>query len=178
MVEERQAVAGPPLVVVMGVSGSGKSRVGSVLADRLGVPFADADDLHPAGNVAKMRAGIPLDDADRLPWLEAVGRWLAEHRAGGAVMSCSALRVAYRDVLRRHVPGVRFLHLHGTDEILGARLAARRGHFMPPILLASQLAALEPLREDEAGVVLDVDQDVASIVRAYLALLGRGDALP
>ena len=158
-----------PVVVVMGVSGSGKSTVGAALAERLGVPFADGDDLHPAENIAKMSAGRPLDDADRGPWLEAVGRWLAWHAGSGGVITCSALKRSYRDLLRRFAPDAELVHLHGRHDVIARRQADRPGHFMPPSLLASQFAALEPLDSVEAGVVLDVDGDVSSIVDRYLA---------
>lgn len=153
-----------PLLVVMGVSGSGKSTVGAALAQRLGVPFADADDLHPAANIAKMSAGIPLDDDDRRPWLETIGRWLADHPEGG-VVSCSALKRSYRDQLRRHVTDLGFLHLDGTREVITRRQASRPGHFMPASLLTSQFATLEPLQPDEHGLVIDVDQSVDQIVQ-------------
>jgi gluconokinase len=156
-------------VVVMGVSGSGKSAVGAALAQRLRVPFADADDFHPPANIAKMTAGHPLDDNDRYPWLEAIGEWLAEH-SGGGVMSCSALKRKYRDQLRRHCPDVEFLHLSGTPEIIGKRQASRPGHFMPASLLASQFATLEPLEPDERGTTIDVDQNIDSIVDDYVSL--------
>lgn len=159
-----------PVVVVMGVSGAGKSTVGAALAERLGVPFADGDDLHPAENIAKMSAGRPLDDADRGPWLEAVGRWLAGHAGSGGVITCSALKRSYRDLLRRFAPDAELVHLHGRHDVIARRQADRPGHFMPPSLLASQFAALEPLDDTvEAGVVLDVDGDVSSIVDRYLA---------
>ena len=158
-----------PLLVVMGVSGSGKSTVGAALAQRLGVPFEDADDLHPAANIAKMSAGQALDDEDRHPWLEAIGGWLATRPAGG-VMSCSALKRRYRDQLRSHAPEVEFVHLEGSHEVIAARQASRPGHFMPASLLASQFATLEPLEPDEAGVVIDVDQSVDAIVQAYVDL--------
>ena len=151
----------------MGVSGSGKSTVGAALAQRLRVPFADADDLHPPANIAKMASGRALDDHDRYPWLEAVGAWLAEHHAGG-VMSCSALKRKYRDQLRRHRADVRFLHLTGSPELIGSRQANRPGHFMPAALLASQFDTLEPLGPDEAGVAIAVDQRVESIVENYV----------
>lgn len=144
-----------PRVVVMGVSAAGKSSVGIALAALLGVPFADADDLHPPANVAKMASGVPLDDADRAPWLDLVGRALADAPTG-LVVACSALRRSYRDRLRAAAPGVVFVHLHGAPDLLAARAAARAGHFMPPALLESQLATLEPLAPDEAGIVLDV----------------------
>ena len=150
-------------VVVMGVSGSGKSTVAVALAQRLRVPFADGDDLHPEANIAKMSRGEALDDDDRFPWLEAVGQWLADHEDGG-VMACSALRRKYRDQLRRHVDDLLFVHLDGSPEILARRQAGRSGHFMPTSLLASQLATLEPLEPDERGIVVDVDQPLDAIV--------------
>jgi gluconokinase len=155
-------------VVVMGVSGSGKSTVGSALAQRLRVPYVDADTLHPAANVAKMVAGKPLDDGDRFPWLEKVGDWLAAQHDGG-VVSCSALKRTYRDQLRAHCPTVEFLHLDGSPELMGRRVTTRSGHFMPSGLLASQFDALEPLGPDESGVTVDAGQGVAAIVDAYLA---------
>jgi gluconokinase len=162
-------------IVVMGVSGCGKSTVGAALAQRLDVAFADADDLHSAANVAKMSAGEPLDDADRYPWLDRVGQWLAGHSDGG-VISCSALKRRYRDKLRRHCPGVAFLHLTGAPELIARRQAHRAGHFMPPALLQSQLDTLEPLGHDENGVTLDVGTDVDAIVDAYLARAGPAGA--
>ncbi|MCR1786487.1 gluconokinase [Nocardioides carbamazepini] len=159
----------------MGVSGSGKSTVGAAIARRIGVPFADADDLHPPGNIAKMSAGTPLDDADRLPWLQLVGRWLADHDESGGVISCSALRVAYRDVLRAHAPRVRFLHLQGTRESIARRLAGRAGHFMPPALLDSQLADLEPLAPGEAGTSIEAGLPVAAVVEEYVRQVAGGD---
>jgi gluconokinase len=155
-------------IVVMGVTGCGKSVVGTALAQRLDVPFADADDLHSAADVAKMAAGEPLDDADRYPWLQRVGRWLARHDDGG-VMSCSALKRRYRDQLRRHCPDVGFLHLTGARELIACRQAERTDHFMPAALLQSQFDILEPLEPDENGVTIDVSTDVDAIVDAYLA---------
>ena len=161
----------PSPIVVMGVSGSGKSTVGCALAQRLRLPFLDADTLHPPANVAKMAAGEPLDDDDRRPWLEKVGEWLAGHRDGG-VVACSALKRKYRDRLRAHCPAVEFLHLRGSPDLIGRRLADRTGHFMPPALLRSQFDALEPLGADERGVVVDLTdpvQDVRVIIDAFLA---------
>ena len=158
----------PPLVVVMGVSGSGKSTVGAALAQRLRVPFADADDFHPPANIAKMSAGQALDDEDRGPWLDAIGAWLHEHRRGGGVISCSALKRAYRDRLRDHAPDVVLLHLHGEREVIARRQASRPGHFMPASLLESQFRTLEALEADERGVVIDVDQSVDAIVDQYV----------
>jgi gluconokinase len=157
-------------IVVMGVSGSGKSTVGAALAQRLRVPFADADDFHPPANIEKMTAGTPLNDDDRYPWLEAIGEWLAARCRDGGVMSCSALKRKYRDQLRRHCPDVTFLHLAGSPETIGRRQASRPGHFMPATLLASQFETLEPLAADERGVSIDVDQDIDSIIDTYLAL--------
>lgn len=158
-----------PLLVTMGVSGSGKSVVGTALAQKLGVPFADGDDLHPPANIAKMAAGKALDDEDRHPWLEAVGGWLAEHDKSGGVISCSALKRKYRDQLRRHVPRVAFVHLDGDREVIERRQSSRSGHFMPATLLDSQFATLEHLAPDETGCVLDVDQSIEALVEEYVA---------
>lgn len=159
-------------LVVMGVSGSGKSTVGAALAQRLRVPFEDADDLHPPENVAKMRDGHALDDSDRYPWLERVGGWLAEHADGG-VIGCSALKRKYRDQLRHHAPTVEFVMLEGSREVIERRQASRPGHFMPSSLLTSQFATLEPLEPDEHGVVIDVDQSVDAIVQGYVDHMSR-----
>jgi gluconokinase len=156
-------------IVVMGVSGSGKSTVGAALAQRLRVPFADADDFHPPANIAKMTAGEPLNDDDRYPWLEAIGEWLGARCTDGGVMSCSALKRMYREQLRQHCGAVIFLHLAGSPEVIARRQASRPGHFMPASLLASQFATLEPLADDERGVTIDVDQDIDSIVESYQA---------
>jgi gluconokinase len=154
-------------LVVMGVSGSGKSTVGAALAQRLRVPFADADDFHPPANIAKMTAGVPLDDHDRHPWLESIGAWLAEHPQGG-VMSCSALKRKYRDQLRHHAHHTVFLLLYGPPEVIRKRQATRPGHFMPASLLSSQFATLETLAPDEAGISIDVDQSIDAIVERYV----------
>jgi len=156
-----------PLVVAAGVSGSGKSSVGLALAERLGVPYEDGDDLHPDANVAKMRRGEPLDDEDRRPWLDAIGRWLAERDDGG-VIACSALRRTYRDQLRTHAPDVDILLLHGDEELIRERQASRSDHFMPVSLLHSQFATLEPLDPDERGLTIDVEQGIDSIVQEYV----------
>jgi len=151
----------------MGVSGSGKSTVAAALAQRLTVPFADADAFHSDANIAKMAAGQPLDDEDRYPWLEAIGEWLARHGDGG-VMSCSALKCKYRDQLRAHCPLVEFLHLSGSPELIARRQAGRPGHFMPAALLKSQFNTLEPLGPDERGITIDVNEPVDAIVDTFL----------
>lgn len=153
-----------PLICVMGVSAAGKSTVGAALAEAIGVPFLDADDLHPAVNRNKMAAGVPLVDEDRWPWLDAVGERFRDDRPTGLVVACSALRRAYRDRIRRHERDVVFVHLHGTRELLAARAASRTGHFMPAALLDSQLETLEPLESDEAGVIADVSAPVGAAV--------------
>lgn len=154
-------------VVVMGVSGSGKSTVGRALAQRLGVPFEDADRLHPPANVAKMTAGEPLTDDDRRPWLAKVGDWLAAHP--DSVVSCSALKRAYRDQLRVQRPTLLFLHLSAPAALIAERLAARPGHFMPATLLESQFDTLEPLGADERGVTVDISGcDAEAVVDCFL----------
>ncbi|MFG3283561.1 gluconokinase [Streptomyces sp. NPDC048111] len=161
----------PLTVVVMGVAGTGKTTIGPLVAARLGVPYAEGDDFHPEANVAKMSAGIPLDDADRLPWLDAIGAW-AHGRAGlGGVVSSSALKRSYRDRLRAAAPGLVFLHLTGDRALIERRMAERTGHFMPPALLDSQFATLQPLGADEAGVAVDVSgtpEDIAERAAAAL----------
>ncbi|OBI68257.1 gluconokinase [Mycobacterium sp. E796] len=142
-------------------------RAGRPLFGEVAVPFHPTDTLHPPANIAKMTAGEPLDDDDRRPWLERVGEWLADHR-DGAVASCSALKRKYRDQLRAHCPEVEFLHLAGSPELIGRRLAARSGHFMPAALLRSQFDALEPLGADEAGKTIDASQPVEAIVDAFI----------
>ena len=156
----------PPLVVVMGVSGSGKTTIGTLVAHELGVQFIDGDSLHPLENVQKMAAGTPLDDDDRWPWLEIVGRTLHEHgeRRKGLVVACSALKRVYRERIRSQAPSALFLHLDGTVEVLTRRIEGRSGHFMPAALLESQIETLEPLAQEEGGYVLNIDQPVADMV--------------
>jgi len=160
-----------PLVVVMGVSGSGKTTVGRALAVRLGIEFADADAFHSEASVAKMVSGHPLDDDDRAPWLKATGEWLADHHDRGGVVGCSALRRRYRDVLRSAAPRLVFLHLTGDAAVLTERVANRPGHFMPVSLITSQLETLEPLEADERGNDLDLTAPVDRIVTAFIATL-------
>jgi gluconokinase len=168
-------------IVVTGVSGSGKSAVAEPLAAVLGFEFIEADEHHPPANIEKMAAGIPLTDDDRRPWLDALARLLAErHRRGVAtVLACSALRRAYRDVLRAAVPPDEtfVIQLSADAATLEARMRRRRGHYMPASLLASQLATLEPLERDEAGVTLDatppLDLVVADAATAVLSTTGQ-----
>ncbi len=159
-------------IVVMGPSGSGKSLVGSMLADRLGMRFVDADDLHPAANVAKMAAGTPLDDADRMPWLDRVATTL--HEGGsGIVVACSALARRYRDRIRSGAPGTAFVELVVSRDELERRML-RRAHFMPAALLESQLETLEHLEPDERGFAVPGDRAPDEIVElAVHGLAGR-----
>ena len=143
-----------PPIVVMGVSGAGKSEVGAALAARLGSRFVDSDSLHPQANVAKMSAGFPLTDEDRWPWLTLVGQELARAEADGIVVACSALKRTYRNAIRAAAPSTLFVHLDVGLPLLEGRVASRPGHFMPSSLLASQLETLEPLAADEPGLSL------------------------
>ncbi|WP_137387676.1 gluconokinase [Rhodoligotrophos defluvii] len=161
------------ILVAMGVSGAGKSTIARELAERLGWAFAEGDDFHDPAARAKMAAGHALTDADRRPWLERIAAWidarLAEGRDG--VVSCSALKRSYRDLLRRDHPEVRILYLRGSRALIAARLSGRTGHFMPQALLESQFATLEEPGPDEATIVVDVDQSVPAIVDAVIAAL-------
>jgi carbohydrate kinase (thermoresistant glucokinase family) len=154
------------IVVVMGVSGCGKSSVGVALAAALGVDYVEGDELHPPENIARMRSGTPLTDDDRRDWLLALaGRLALAHAAGnGLVLSCSALKRSYREVLRGGAPGLRLVHLHGRRELLAQRVAARSGHYMPASLLDSQLATLEPPGADEAALAIDIEATTEQIV--------------
>jgi len=156
----------PHAVVMMGVSGSGKTTVGAALAKRLGVPFRDADEFHPKGNVEKMSAGIPLTDEDRWPWLDAIAAAIRETPTDqGIVVSSSALRRIYRDrILKGAGRPVTFVHLDGTKEMIAPRMATRTGHFMPLSLLDSQLATLEPLGPGEPGFRVSIEQPAEAIV--------------
>ncbi len=154
-----------PRLILMGVSGCGKSTVGHSLAQRIGVPFLEGDALHPARNVALMAAGTPLTDADRTGWLDAIAARLSGLGPDeGLVVSCSALKRAYRDRLRASTPDLHFVHLHGTPAVLAARLRERQGHYMPAALLDSQLATLEMPSPDEAVLTLDMTQTVHQLV--------------
>ena len=161
-------------IVIMGVSGCGKSSVGAALSGALGIPYRDGDDLHPPANVAKMRAGEALTDADRWPWLDRVAGELA--RLAPVIVGCSALRGSYRDRIRAGAGGpVCFVHLAGSREVISARMAARSGHFMPTSLLDSQFATLEPPGPDEAAMTIDIDQPMERLVADVLRQLKLRD---
>ncbi len=168
----------PLVVVFMGVCGCGKSTVGQLLAERLGWEFREGDRFHPPANIRKMRSGRPLEDADRLPWLRAIREAMRQCIRQGrpAVFTCSALKRSYRDLLRTAGRNVRFVHLAGDFELLARRLRERKGHFMPPSLLASQLATLEPPQEEVDVLVLEASASPEELVRAIvlaLAISGR-----
>lgn len=165
---------GESVVLVMGVSGSGKTTIGEAIAERTGWPFMDADLLHPQANIDKMEAGVPLTDADRFPWLELVADWIGrQHEAGlPGVVACSALRRAYRDVLREADPSLRIVYLRASRDLLVQRLRERKGHFFPRVLLDSQLATLEEPGTDENAVSVSIGQSVDKTVDSILAALG------
>ena len=165
----------PVVLVVMGVSGSGKSTVARAIVQRTGWRFQEGDELHPQANVARMRAGVPLTDADRWPWLRAIAavidEWRAERVSG--VVACSALKRSYRDILVGGRANVRLAYMRGSREVIDARLLARRGHFMPESLLDSQFATLEEPAADEHPIVLDITQPAAELAVQTLAELRR-----
>ena len=166
-------MAGTTTVVVMGVSGSGKTTVAQELARRQGWVFAEGDDFHSEANRSKMHQGIPLDDDDRWPWLRSIVDWIRERAAAGesTVVTCSALKRTYRDLLRDGNPQVRFVHVAPPEDVIAARLGRRRGHYMPPSLLPSQLQALQPLEADEPGLTVDSQgepPEVVGIVEEWL----------
>ena len=165
-------------VVVMGVSGSGKSTVGAALATHLNATFLEGDEFHPPANVARMAAGIALTDDDRQGWLQTLSARLgaARHENRAVVLACSALKRSYRDTLRLQASDLALIYLAGTPELLAQRMAGRSGHYMPPSLLASQLATLEPPQADEHALTLDIAHEPQSLVRAALAWLGRSHA--
>ena len=162
-----------PIIVLMGVAGSGKSTIGEALSAALGWPFRDADSFHPASNVAKMSRGEPLTDEDREPWLQAIAAWIDARQAAvaPAIVSCSALKRAYRDVIIGDRAGVRLVHLSGSADLIAARMAARRDHFMPASLLKSQFATLEPPQPHEA-LIIDVDAAPDVIAARIIAQTG------
>ncbi|MEV7520149.1 gluconokinase [Streptomyces sp. NPDC091371] len=160
------------VIVVMGVASTGKTTVGGLLAEALGVPYAEGDAFHPAANVAKMSAGTPLEDADRWPWLDSIGEWIRNSaRLRGGVVAASSLKRVYRDRLRAPAPGAVFVHLTGERPLIERRMSARKGHFMPASLLDSQFATLEPLQADELGVTVDVSGSPAEVTEKALAAL-------
>ncbi|MBK9696662.1 MAG: gluconokinase [Propionibacteriaceae bacterium] len=165
-------------LVVMGVAGCGKSTVAKALQERLGWIVAEGDDYHPASNIAKMSSGIPLSDEDRWPWLDTIAAWTAEQDRAGlpTIVTCSALRRVYRDRLRAAPGRTVFVHLTGTPELLTARMAARTDHFMPPTLLPSQLATLEPLQADEEAIVIDIDRSIDEIAEVAISQLHLASA--
>jgi carbohydrate kinase (thermoresistant glucokinase family) len=163
-------------VVVMGVSGAGKSTVGKIIAARLDCPFRDADSFHPPANIEKMASGQPLTDEDRWPWLQAIATYIAEHRAAGTtcVVTCSALKRAYRDIVTSDQSAdVRLVYLKGDFALIAARLAARKGHFMPPALLQSQFDALEEPAADERAITVSIDATPEEIAGEVLKRLQR-----
>lgn len=169
---QTDAAAEKLAVIVMGVSGSGKTTVATLLAQRFGWAVAEADDFHSAANKSKMAAGTPLTDEDRAPWLQSLREWIDNH-PGNVILTCSALKRSYRDVLRSAEARVVFLHLVGARDTIDTRMAARIGHFMPKSLLESQLATLEPLGLEEDGAVIDIDgtpQDVTDRAQQALGL--------
>ncbi len=161
-------------VVIMGVTGTGKTTVAQAMVDLLGWRFAEGDDLHPPANVAKMTAGQPLTDEDRRPWLERVADWIGQCEAAKAdgIVTCSALKRSYRDLLRQGHPSVRFCHLTAPREVLAERLRVRQGHYMPASLLDSQLSTLEPLGPDEPGVAVSDEGATGEVLARVLAALG------
>ncbi|MGH3097970.1 MAG: gluconokinase [Streptosporangiales bacterium] len=161
-----------PVVIVMGVSGSGKTTVGEALAARTDWAFIEGDSLHPPANVEKMRSGYPLDDDDRWPWLRRIGAWVDDSGPGGAVITCSALKRKYRDLLSAARPRMFFLHLSGTQERIAERVAHRKHEYMPASLLASQFADLEPLQPDEHGLTVDATRPAEAIIEEVLPRLG------
>ncbi|MBV9511165.1 MAG: gluconokinase [Caulobacteraceae bacterium] len=161
----------------MGVSGAGKSTVGEALAHRLGWAFLEGDSLHPQANIAKMARGHPLNDADRAPWLEAIGDWIDRQASAGGegVVACSALKRVYRDELRRGRPQVRLIYLEGAIGLIGQRLRARRHAYMPPSLLRSQFADLEPPTPDEHALTVDFDLSIPEQLNLIIGWLAEGE---
>lgn len=167
-------VVKPRVLVLMGVSGCGKTTVAAILAGRLGWPFEEGDALHPPANIEKMKAGHPLTDEDRAPWLEKVAEWVDERLDAGesGLITCSSLKRSYRNVINRRGAGVTFVYLHGSREIIAERLAARHGHFMPSSLLDSQFADLEEPSADEPAIRIDIGPPPSALAQAVIDTLG------
>jgi carbohydrate kinase (thermoresistant glucokinase family) len=173
----RGRAAGPSVVIVMGVSGSGKSTIGTLLAGRLRWEFDDADWFHPAANVDKMHRGVPLTDEDRWPWLRAIAVWIDKTRSAGGhgVIACSALKRGYRDILVGDRADVRLVYLKGDEALIARRIATRHEHFMPPSLLHSQFAALEEPGADENPITISIEPQPREIVAQILSALKIGE---
>lgn len=164
----------PPLhLVLMGVSGSGKTSVANKLQEQLHWPLAEADDFHPQANKEKMAAGYPLNDGDRWPWLETLRDWMSQHASAGesTIVTCSALKGSYRQLLAQAEGNVLFVHLHGSMDLIAERMTARAGHFMPTSLLPSQFATLEPLEPSENGITLDISQTPDQLIHTILSTI-------
>lgn len=167
-----------PPILVMGVQGAGKSTIGSLLADRLGVGFVDGDRLHPPENVALMAAGTALTDVERIPWLRTVAGVLAEGRDGGIVVVCSALKRSYRELIRSEVPDLFVVDPEGPIELVAARISERQHEYMPPALLQSQYDTLEPLQPDERGIVVDIRLTPADLIDTIAAAITHRQEVP
>jgi gluconokinase len=179
---ERQTASSlekPSVVVVMGVSGSGKSTIASMLAHRLNWIFEEGDWFHPRSNIEKMHRGAPLTDEDRWPWLEGIAAWIdaTRHAGNHGTVACSALKRAYRDILIGERPDVRIVYLKGERDLIARRLAARNGHFMPPALLDSQFATLEEPQPDEHPIVVSIAPHPREVVEQIVKRLGKGAAV-
>ncbi|HYD71689.1 MAG TPA: gluconokinase [Candidatus Binatia bacterium] len=174
------AAPSPAVIVVMGVSGAGKTTIGKLLAARLGWIFRDGDEFHPRANVEKMRSGVPLTDEDRWPWLHAIAEWIdrTRHKNGRAVTAPSVLKRSYRDIVIGERPDVRLVFLDGAPELIARRVAARRGHYMPARLLDSQFAALEPPGRDENPIRVSIEPPPEAIVSNIIEQLGAESVLP
>jgi gluconokinase len=177
---KRRSASTPAVAIVMGVSGSGKSTIGALLAARLRWVFADADQFHPASNIDKMRSGIPLTDADRWPWLDAIAGWIdkTRHAGGHGVIACSALKRSYRDVLIGKRPDVRLVYLKGDEALIARRIAVRHEHFMPGSLLYSQFEALQEPGSDENPITVSIEPQPHEIVARILSAMNMVDGVP